>query len=367
MSWEMVNINDVCRPKQWKTLSTEKLLKTGYPVYGANGIIGFYNEFTHDVPTLVITCRGATCGAVHITEPKSYVNGNAMALDNISDDIEIKFLYYYLSNRGFKDVISGSAQPQITREGLKNLKIPLPPLATQKRIADILDAADALRRKDQELLKKYDELAQAIFIDMFGDPVKNEKGWEVKKISDIFEVKSGGTPSTKNSKYWASGTIPWIGSNMCKDRIVFVSDNKFITNDGLKNSSAKLIPANTVIVALVGATIGRVGLIKFETSTNQNVAALIPKNHCNTNDIYTFYMMLSNYHKFDELGGDKFKMANLSFIKSLPYLNPPIDLQRKFANVINQITLIQQKSEMNHVSLLFDSLIQKAFKGELVA
>src|SRR5690606_17622850 len=76
-------------------------------------------------------------------------------------------------------------QSSFTVNKLKNLEIPLPPLPVQEKIAAILDKADALRRKDQELLKKYDELAQAIFIDMFGDPVKNEKGWEVKSIDQL--------------------------------------------------------------------------------------------------------------------------------------------------------------------------------------
>jgi type I restriction enzyme S subunit len=101
MSWEMVNINEICRPRQWKTLSMDKLENKGFSVYGANGIIGYYSEYTHEKPTIAITCRGATCGTVHITEPKSYINGNAMALDNVSNDFDIKFLYYYFLYRGF--------------------------------------------------------------------------------------------------------------------------------------------------------------------------------------------------------------------------------------------------------------------------
>ena len=81
---DKVKLTDICRPKQWKTISTAQLKESGYPVYGANGKIGFYNEYTHEFPTLLITCRGATCGTVNISEPNSYVNGNAMALDNLS-------------------------------------------------------------------------------------------------------------------------------------------------------------------------------------------------------------------------------------------------------------------------------------------
>jgi type I restriction enzyme S subunit len=90
----------------------------------------------------------------------------------------------------------------LTKSDLLEIEIPLPPLATQKRIAEILDAADALRRKDKELLKKYDELAQAIFIDMFGDPVKNEKGWEVEILKKITsKIGSGATPTGGKTAY----------------------------------------------------------------------------------------------------------------------------------------------------------------------
>ena len=115
MSWPAVKLHDICRPRQWKTISASNLLEEGYPVYGANGKIGFYSDYTHEFPTLMITCRGATCGNVHISEPKSYINGNAMALDELDrEKVDIRFLYYYLLGRGFDDVISGSAQPQIT-------------------------------------------------------------------------------------------------------------------------------------------------------------------------------------------------------------------------------------------------------------
>ena len=77
---DTVSLSDVCRPKQWKTISKSQLTTEGYPVYGANGRIGFYSEYNHELPTLLITCRGATCGALNVCEPRSYVTGNAMAL-----------------------------------------------------------------------------------------------------------------------------------------------------------------------------------------------------------------------------------------------------------------------------------------------
>ena len=83
MSLQMVNLIDICRPKQWPTIPKNEMLVAGYPVYGANGKIGFYSDFNHLEPTILITCRGATCGTINVCEPKSYVTGNAMALDEL--------------------------------------------------------------------------------------------------------------------------------------------------------------------------------------------------------------------------------------------------------------------------------------------
>jgi type I restriction enzyme S subunit len=138
--WEVVNLFELCSPKQWKTVSTKDLIPSGYVLYGANGIIGYYSEYTHENPTVMITCRGATCGNIHISKPFAYINGNAMALDNLKEEAcHLPYFAYFLRSRGFEDVITGSAQPQITQEGLRKIEVPLAPLNEQKRIADKLD------------------------------------------------------------------------------------------------------------------------------------------------------------------------------------------------------------------------------------
>lgn len=192
MSWSLVKLNDICRPRQWKTIASSHLSEDGYPVYGANGKIGFYSEYTHEFPTLMITCRGATCGNVHISEPKSYINGNAMALDELDcQRADLKYLYYFFLSRGFEDVISGSAQPQITGQGLTKVEIPLPPLAEQKRIAAILDKADAIRHKRQQAIQLADDFLRTVFLDMFGDPNSNPKNADVLPMTEVFDIRTG--------------------------------------------------------------------------------------------------------------------------------------------------------------------------------
>ena len=128
-----VKLTEICTPKQWKTIPANELLDEGYPVYGANGIIGCYNEYNHENSVVTITCRGATCGTVNITEPKAYITGNAMCLDNVRPDILLEYLYYSLLYYDFRNVISGSAQPQITRQGLEKVKIAICSIEEQNK------------------------------------------------------------------------------------------------------------------------------------------------------------------------------------------------------------------------------------------
>lgn len=157
------NLTQICFPKQWKTISEKEMTDTGFPVFGANGIIGYYTEYNHSERTLIIGCRG-TCGSVINTEDNSYINGNAMALDNLSKDIYIKWLFYYLKNRGFRDVITGSSQPQIIRKSLEKVEVDYPNLEEQHLIADKLDEIYRIINLKKEQLIKLDLLIKSRFI-----------------------------------------------------------------------------------------------------------------------------------------------------------------------------------------------------------
>jgi type I restriction enzyme S subunit len=127
MGWPVEPLTKICNPKQWPTISAKELTESGYTVYGANGKIGFYSTYNHEFPTVLITCRGATCGTINVCEPKSYVTGNAMALDDPdTKKTSIEFLETYLNVRGLADTITGAAQPQITRQNLQPVTVFVP-------------------------------------------------------------------------------------------------------------------------------------------------------------------------------------------------------------------------------------------------
>lgn len=140
-------LDDLCTPKQWKTISSKELLDDGIPVFGANSWIGFYSEANHQEDCIAVTCRGATCGTVNYVKGPSYITGNSMALDSLKNEIiDRNFLYFYLRTLGLNSIISGSAQPQITGAAIGKVELTLPSLADQIKVSSIL--MDATKEVD---------------------------------------------------------------------------------------------------------------------------------------------------------------------------------------------------------------------------
>lgn len=157
--WPLVSLMEICSPKQWPTISTADLTETGFPVFGANGLIGNYIKYNHEEPTVLITCRGATCGTINVSPPKCYVTGNAMALDDPDPNrITIDYLAAVLGLRSMTDTISGTAQPQITRQNLGHVKLPLPPLTLQSEFARRGAAVELVKSRHHKSLTELDAL-----------------------------------------------------------------------------------------------------------------------------------------------------------------------------------------------------------------
>ena len=143
-NWVWCRLLEICKVYQPKTISTRQMVAAGeFVVFGANGIIGRYSEYNHKEAEVLITCRGATCGAINVSLPFSWINGNAMVISPLYENIPSKsFLELYLKGINMNEYITGTAQPQITREELSKMKLPIPPLEEQKRIVEYISKAN---------------------------------------------------------------------------------------------------------------------------------------------------------------------------------------------------------------------------------
>ncbi|WOX05963.1 restriction endonuclease subunit S [Microbulbifer pacificus] len=369
MNHPIVKLNEICRPKQWKTIAASALLEDGYPVYGANGKIGFFSEFTHESPTLMITCRGATCGNVHISEPKSYINGNAMALDDLDlSRVDIKYLYYFFKKRGFNDVISGSAQPQITGQGLTKVTVPLPPLKEQQRIAAILDKADAIRRKRQQAIALADEFLRAVFLDMFGDPVTNPKGWRKKQCSEISRQITVGLV-IKPASYYVEHGIPAIRSLNIKSSGIDKNNFVFFSKEDNEQRLAKSrVFAGDIVIVRSGQP-GKAAVVPQDLDGVNAIDVLILRPDGSFIDPdYFAYFLNSGAGKrlvMAEGRGQIQQHLNVGSLNQAAVPVPPLDLQRRFVSVLKNIRRMFTIRNESDDTDLTSAISQRAFSGQL--
>ena len=365
--WEYKKLGEVAsyingfafKPSQWSD--------TGTPIVriqNLNNPEASYNYYDGVLPDKVKIKKGdlliswsASLGAYLWMGDEAYLNQHIFKVQFDKLDIDKMFLKYAVSSKldVMANLVHGATMKHIVKSDFDKTRIPYPPKPTQLSIVSELDKLNELIQIKKEQLKDYDALAQSIFYEMFGDPVENEKGWEVKTFGDCFSIGAGGTPSTKVKEYWDNGTIPWIGSNMCQNCIITETDGKFITEEGLNHSSTKLLSPGTVLVALVGATIGKVGLLRIETCTNQNVAFIKVQEAETFTSEFVYYHLMGLYGEFMKIGQGNFKMANQGFIKLLPISCPPLSLQQSFAHKIEQIE--RQKAEVQKTITDLETLL----------
>ncbi|APH73424.1 restriction endonuclease subunit S [Aquibium oceanicum] len=369
MSFPFVRLLDVCYPRQWKIVPNSQLTSTGYPVYGANGKIGYYSEYTHAEPTLMITCRGATCGTINLSEPFSYISGNAMALDRLDEKrVDQKYLRHCLEHRGLGDAVTGAAQPQITRQNLDRVAIPLPPLDEQKRIAAILDKADQLRQKRRQAIALLDSLTQSIFLEMFGDPVSNPKEWAKEKLADVADFLSGGTPSKSSPSFWV-GQIPWVSPKDMKT-VIIRNAIDHISETAVRQSAVKLAPANAVLIVVRGMILAHsvpVGILAREAAFNQDIKSIV--FHEGIDPRFGLWNLLSQRSAILQevsTAAHGTKRLDMDALSKIPVLCPPIDLQKVFTNHHDKIlrSLAISNEALFESEGLFRSLQHTLFSRE---
>ena len=253
---------------------------------------------------------------------------------------------------------------------IEELKIPLPPLPIQKRIAEILDAADTLKRKDQELLKKYDELAQAIFIDMFGDIMLNEHTFEVVKFGNVCDELFLGL--TSKVDYVNKGGFPLIRATDINKGILSFENVKYISDEQHRKLTARRITKRGDVLISKSGSLGTCAIVDSdnEFSTYESIFTVRTKSNLFNN---IFLVSLVRNPSFQErlIGGKVgagVSHLNLNMLRDFEFPLPPIELQEKYGEISINIEKQIDVTKVNNISSenIFNTLIQKAFNGELV-
>ena len=354
---ESVNDTNGIEFHQGKVFFGEKYLKVS-------------NSFTEQPskiaePNSVLLCVRAPVGVVNLTLRRICI-GRGLCAIQPNDNIIMPFIYYALTTKQayFDKNSTGSTFKAISSKIVTNTVIPVPPIGEQERIVAELDLLSGIIEKKKEQLKAYDQLAQSIFYSMFGDPIDNPKGWETKRIGDFASCIAGATPSTLVKRYWEGGDIPWLSSGEVAQGRIYDTEKK-ITSEGYNNSSTKLIPPHTVVIALAGQgkTRGTVGVAEISLCTNQSICSILT-NGTIDND-YLYYQLKYMYAEIRSVSNGEGGRGglNLKIVSSFKVIVPPLSLQQEFAEKIEAIerqkALVQQSIE--ETQTMFDYTMDKYF------
>lgn len=367
-----VRLTEITTPKQWKSLKMSEMTDEGCPVYSANGLIGKYKDYNHEFATITIGCRG-TCGTVHITEPKSYITSNAMSLDNLDEErVDLNFLYYALKNIDFKKITTGTSQPQITREGLHKISLLIPESKNdQIQIASFLSKAENLINKRKESIDLLDEYLKSTFWEMFGDPSSNVMNWVITTLESLCE-KIVDCPH-ETPEYIDEDTGYYcIRSSDIQDGVVDLSAIRSVSDQTYFHRITRHEPnVGEVVYTREGGRLGNAARIPENKNIclGQRTMLFIANSEVSNND-YLWATLNSDFikGKVKQLsGGGAAPRINISQLRSLKVLSPPLNLQNRFSDIVKSIdrqkTYYQQG--LQELENLYGSLSQKAFNGEL--
>lgn len=312
--------------------------------------------------------------AIFESDRRDIVHGmNLLCLRPRCEVVYPKYLFHYLSSPVFLKLIptitkKSVNQASFTVTAFKDLEIPLPPLAEQKRIAAILDKADAIRRKRQQAIQLADDFLRAVFLDMFGDPVTNPKGWEVCRFEDLTSLVTYGL--TVRPQYHEDG-VPLISAREIRTgELDFESCPKISKLDFDKLSEKGRPKKNDILFSKTGS-IGHCAIVRTEMdfAVTQNAARIAPNTDvCDPIFLLAFMRTKYFYNLANrEAKGNAVKDLQLGIMKDFPMYLPPILLQKKFVELYSKAESLTEKVGAGSVLLHsnFNGLSQKAFSGQL--
>ena len=286
--------------------------------------------------------------------------------------IEPRYLFYRTITPGFVAALTaqvrGANYPAVSEKDVRQVEIPLPPLAEQRRIVEILDQADNLRRLRAETDAKADRILPSLFVRMFGDPATNPMQWPVKRIGEVCDIVSGATPKTERPEFWGGG-IRWATPKDLSELDGWSLDHtaRTLTEEGLASCSAAMVPEGSVLLSS-RAPIGLVAVAGVPMCTNQGFKNLI----CGpvVDPWYLFGWCKIRMTYLQSLGrGATFKEISKRIVESIELPLPPMQRQRRFRSRLMNLTSIHRAriQSAQRIADLFDVLLGRAFSGSLTA
>lgn len=286
-------------------------------------------------------------------------------------DVDPSYFAHFFRTRQYRKIVSSLAAGvninNLRNEHLDEIKVPIPSPDEQRRLAGILDKAVALRVKRRAFLTQLDMLTRSIFLDMFGDPATNPKGWPVRRMEEVTQIISGATPRTSNREFW-DGDINWVTPkelSALSGLYIHVTERR-ITQSGLRSCAATILPKGAVLFSS-RAPIGHTAICGVPMATNQGFKSFVPtKGQLDSYFLLNWLRLRRPY--LEALGsGATFKEVSKAVVARIPIAIPPAEYQVIFARTSKSIERLRVSCQVSASALetLLASLQQRAFRGEL--
>jgi type I restriction enzyme S subunit len=312
---------------------------------------------------LLVTRTGV--GKVAVAANELCFSQDITALLPDESKLDASYLVHFLLTKKehFLGLARGATIQGITRNVVSDLSIPLPPIPEQRRIAAILDQADALRAKRREALVQLDSLTQSIFIEMFGEISTNSKGWNTCTVGDVSDCIVPGRDKPKSF----SGDIPWVTTSDLQHLELTLGSSKKIglSDTEIDDVRARVIPSGSVIISCVG-DLGIVSIAGAPMVVNQQLHSF--QCHSNLNNIFLMYSLaLQKPFMLAKASSTTLPYMNKTVCNSIPIVMPPLILQKTFAARIQAIESLKfsYRVALSELDSLFSSLQYRAFQSEL--
>jgi type I restriction enzyme S subunit len=370
MTWGKIRLGDLVDIKTGK-LDANESSETGlYPFFTCSVEPLKINKYSFDCEAVLVAGNGDL--NVKYYEGKFDAYQRTYVIQSRDETkLDVKYLFYFLSS--YVSVLRkksiGGVIKYIKLNNLTEPMMPLPPLHIQEQIADILDKADTLRRKDQELLQKYDELAQSIFYDMFGDPEKNSKGWIKKRLDDcisyIGDIGSNGSNAVVSKMLQMKDEVDYAimirTTNFSHDD--FHNNLKYVSKETYEFFSKSKIFGGEIIMNKIGSAGDFWIMPNLKKPVSLGLNQFMIK-FSNENPTYIYHYLSTKYLKSlikGSLNGAVTKSITKSAVKNLPYLSPPRLLQEKFEKAIKNISCQKELCNKRNNQVMFSALLDKYF------
>lgn len=362
-NWPVKKLGEIAKIYQPKTITSTEIKEQGqYKVFGANGVIGYYDKYNHENPEVLITCRGATCGTINYSEPNSWITGNSMVVHPIDENqLSKDYLYYSLQVLPVETTISGTAQPQITRSQLEPLTVPLPNIETQNMIVEKLDAV----RKAQKLIDLQIQKTEELFESLLKNEINSSgvKG----QLSDFTRLVTYGF--TSPMPVAESGPFMITARDINDGEIKYKTCRK-TSFEAYKQLSNKSKPELEDILLTKDGTLGRIALVtEIPLCINQSVALIKPEKSKVMSKFLKYLLESSEYQRemLRNAGGATIKHIYITIVDKMGISVPDIKKQKEIIEKLDAIQdykkLLQKQKQLYEE--LFDSVLYKSMKGEM--